>query len=99
MPLVSVIVPCYNEQATIGLLLDAIRRQTFPVQDIEVIIADGISTDGTRDEIAAYQEAHPELVIHLVENPKRIIPAALNCAWRLLLAGISSAWMPIPHRR
>jgi glycosyltransferase involved in cell wall biosynthesis len=80
MPLVSVIVPCYNEQATIGLLLDAIRRQTFPVQDIEVIIADGISSDGTRDEIAAYQEAHPELVIHLVENPKRIIPAALNCA-------------------
>ncbi len=80
MPLVSVIVPCYNEQATILLLLDSIRQQTFPIQDMEVVIADGQSTDGTRDEVAAFQNAHPELAIRLVDNPKRVIPAALNCA-------------------
>ena len=80
MPLVSVIVPCYNEQATILLLLDSIRQQTFPIHDVEVVIADGQSTDGTRNEIVTFQKAHPELAIRLVDNPKRVIPAALNCA-------------------
>jgi succinoglycan biosynthesis protein ExoA len=90
MPLVSIIVPCYNEQATIRLLLDAILEQTFCRQsgeepdgqkrDLEVIIADGMSTDRTGEEVAVFQRAHPELAVRLVENPKRIIPAALNCA-------------------
>lgn len=48
---VSVIVPCYNEEATIGILLAAIREQTYPLADLEVVIADGGSTDGTRAEI------------------------------------------------
>ncbi len=52
-PLVSVIVPCYNEQATIRLLLEAIYTQTYPRQALEVVIADGMSTDGTREEILA----------------------------------------------
>jgi len=77
---VSLIVPCYNEQASIGLLLDAIRRQTCGLDKIEVIIADGMSTDGTREAIRDYASQHPELSIRLIENPKRIIPAALNTA-------------------
>ncbi len=80
MPLVSIIVPCYNEEATIQLLLNSIYAQTYPLQDMEVILADGLSTDQTRAEVAAFQEVHPELQIKIVDNPKRIIPAALNCA-------------------
>ncbi len=80
MPLVSIIVPCYNEQATIRLLLEAILRQTVPACDLEVIIADGLSTDRTRAEVASFQDAHPDLSVRLVDNPRRIIPAALNCA-------------------
>ena len=80
MPLVSIIVPCLNEQATIRLLLDAVRAQTYPTDQMEVIIADGQSRDGTRAEIAAFQQAHPELTVRLVENPLRIIPAGLNRA-------------------
>ncbi len=80
MPLVSIIVPCYNEQATIRLLLDAIYQQGFPSEEMEVIIADGLSTDCTRQEIAAFQDQHPQLHVKLVDNPKRAIPAALNSA-------------------
>lgn len=80
MPLVSVIIPCYNEQATIRLLLEAIDQQTFPRSDIEVIIADGMSTDQTRAVVADFQREHPELAVRLVDNPRRVIPAALNCA-------------------
>ena len=80
MPKVSVIIPCYNEQATIGLLLDALYAQTFPRAEMEVVIADGFSTDGTRAAIAAWAKAHPDLPVRVVDNPRRIIPAGLNRA-------------------
>lgn len=80
MPYVSIIVPCYNEQSTIHLLLNAIYRQTFPKQDMEVVIADGLSIDNTRQEIQSFQQAHPDLTVRIVDNPQRIIPAGLNQA-------------------
>jgi succinoglycan biosynthesis protein ExoA len=80
MPTISVIVPCYNEEKTIQLLLSSINAQTWPVSDLEVIIADGLSTDRTRQKINEFQTAHPDLVIRVVENPRRNIPAALNSA-------------------
>jgi succinoglycan biosynthesis protein ExoA len=79
-PKVSVIVPCYNEQFTIRPLLEALRSQTFPRAEMEVIIADGMSTDRTREAIAAFQKESPDLEVHLVDNPVRTIPAGLNCA-------------------
>lgn len=79
-PFVSVIVPCYNEQATIRKLLEAIHKQNYPHDRLEVVIADGQSTDGTRAEIAAFQSAFPELHVRVVDNPQRIIPAGLNRA-------------------
>jgi succinoglycan biosynthesis protein ExoA len=80
MQLVSIIIPCYNEQATISLLLNAIYHQTYSRACLEVIIADGISTDRTRDAIAAFVLEHPDLAVRVVNNPKRNIPAALNYA-------------------
>lgn len=80
MPKVSLIIPCYNEEKTIRLLLEAILAQSFPLEDLEVIIADGMSEDGTRQEILAFCDEHPELFVKIVDNPRRIIPAALNIA-------------------
>jgi glycosyltransferase involved in cell wall biosynthesis len=77
---VSVIIPCYNEEATIRLVLESLLRQTYPLAQMEVVIADGMSTDRTRAEIAAFQEKHPALNLRIVDNPKRDIPAALNTA-------------------
>jgi glycosyltransferase involved in cell wall biosynthesis len=80
MKAVSIIVPCYNEQATVGLLLEALYAQTYPRQHLEVVIADGMSTDCTRKEIAGFKEAHPGLRVRVVDNAKRTIPAGLNRA-------------------
>jgi glycosyltransferase involved in cell wall biosynthesis len=80
MPSVSIIVPCYNEQATIGLLLQAIYAQTYPRASLEVVIADGMSTDRTREEIAAFHSSHLDLCVRVVENPRQAIPAGLNVA-------------------
>src|SRR5215211_5451248 len=79
-PKVSVIVPCYNEQSTIRLLLDALCEQTYPRTEMEVIVADGLSTDGTRDVITALQKDVPDLRVRVIDNPKRYIPSAVNRA-------------------
>jgi glycosyltransferase involved in cell wall biosynthesis len=79
-PNVSIIVPCYNEKNTIGLLLEAILEQNHSLSDMEVVIADGLSTDGTREAVTAFSSAHPMLQVRVVDNPARVIPAALNKA-------------------
>ena len=80
MNLVSIIVPCFNEQSTIHLMLDAIYQQDYPRDCLEVVIADGFSTDKTREKIQQYQADHPDLQVRVIDNPKRIIPAGLNVA-------------------
>jgi succinoglycan biosynthesis protein ExoA len=78
MTTVSVIVPCYNEEKTISHLLDAIYAQTYPRNELEVVIADGLSSDRTRRVIEAYQLEHPDLAIRIIDNEKRAIPSGLN---------------------
>jgi glycosyltransferase involved in cell wall biosynthesis len=79
-PTVSIIVPCRNEEDTIRLLLDAILGQTYPLDELEVVIADGMSEDGTRAAIAGFQRDHPELIVVVVNNLARSIPSGLNAA-------------------
>ena len=80
MPEVSIIVPCFNEQQTIQLLLQSIYDQTYPIHQMEVIISDGLSTDQTRQKIEEFTQTHPLLTIRVVDNLKRTIPSALNRA-------------------
>jgi glycosyltransferase involved in cell wall biosynthesis len=68
----SVVVPTLNEAAGIGALLESLHRQTYPIT--EIIVADGGSTDGTRD-IAA---ADPGVIF--VDNPSRHVAAGRNAA-------------------
>lgn len=77
---VSVIVPCYNEQATIKNLLMNLYQQDFPLHEMEVIISDGMSTDDTRNIIQGFQKDHADLWIGVVDNEKRTIPSGLNRA-------------------
>jgi succinoglycan biosynthesis protein ExoA len=76
----SIIIPCYNERSTIHLLLDALYGQSYPRHAMEVVIADGGSTDGTPGAIDKWRQQHPDLAVTVVDNPTRSIPAALNVA-------------------
>lgn len=80
MPLVSVIVPSRNEEKRIASLLEALRAQTFPVENIEVVIADAMSADKTGQRIAEFTRKNPELNVRTVENTRMTIPAGLNQA-------------------
>jgi succinoglycan biosynthesis protein ExoA len=77
---VSLIIPCYNEEARINLLLNSILAQTYPLGDMEVIFSDGMSTDQTRSLIRKFQEEHELPKISIIDNVKRVIPAALNAS-------------------
>lgn len=78
-PPVSVIVPIYNEVAFIRRSLGALLEQDYPGM-YEVLCIDGMSDDGTRDVIMELTAREPRL--RLIDNPKRVIPSALNTGFR-----------------
>jgi glycosyltransferase involved in cell wall biosynthesis len=57
-PLLSVIVPCYNERATVAELLRRVRE--VPI-DKEILVIDDQSTDGSRDIVARLAAQWPEI--------------------------------------
>lgn len=70
-PTVSVLVPTYQEAATINACLDAIAHQTYPAI-IETLVIDGGSDDGTQVRATAYPG------VSVLHNPARIQATALN---------------------
>lgn len=79
-PYVSLIVPILDERKYILVCLDSLLSQDYPSQKTEIIIADGLSTDGTREIVAEYQKQHPNL--RMIDNPDKIVPTGLNITLR-----------------
>lgn len=66
---VSVVVPAYNEAATFEQLMNALLRKEIPELDIEIVIVESNSTDGTRDIALRYKE-HPRVHLVLEDRPQ-----------------------------
>ena len=62
----SVVVPCYNEVGTIGQVVEAVRRS--PIQNLEIIIVDDCSTDGTRELLQSHIEPLVDQVLYHPKN-------------------------------
>jgi glycosyltransferase involved in cell wall biosynthesis len=62
----SVIIPCYNELGTIGQVIEAVK--SAPMKDIEIIIVDDYSTDGTRDFLMTSLESQVDKVVYHPQN-------------------------------
>lgn len=76
LPLISIIIPCRNEEKFIGKCLDSILASNYPKDKIEVLIADGMSSDGTTEAVKAYSPKYP--FIRLLHNTKKVTPVGLN---------------------
>ncbi len=80
VPFISVLVPVRNEAAAIGSTLRQLLNQDYPVDRFEILVADGRSTDSTRQIVADLLRQHPSL--KLLDNPKRWSSAGRNVALR-----------------
>jgi SAM-dependent methyltransferase len=81
-PVLSVIVPAYNEVKTFPLLMDALLRKEIPGLAIEIIVVESNSTDGTRDLVQQYQK-HPRVKLVLEDFPQgkgHAVRSGLNSA-------------------
>ncbi len=65
---ISVVVPTLNEERYIGGVLDDMFGQEGLDADVEVLVADGGSTDKTREIVRSYGVEHN---VRLIENPRR----------------------------
>ncbi|MDQ2805451.1 MAG: glycosyltransferase, partial [Chloroflexota bacterium] len=77
-PFVTIIMPIRNEGGFIARSLGAVLGQDYPADRIEVLVADGLSTDSTRAVVADLALAHPN--VRLLDNPGQIVSTGLNRA-------------------
>ena len=61
-PLLSVVIPCFNEAATILNLLERVRLSA--VTPKQIIVVDDGSTDGTRELLAQLEEDDLTVLFH-----------------------------------
>jgi glycosyltransferase involved in cell wall biosynthesis len=76
MTRISMILPCRNEAQFIGPCLDTLLASRVPAESLEILVVDGMSDDETRSIVARYATRYPG--VRLLDNPRRIVPAALN---------------------
>ncbi len=76
-PEITIVIPVRNERAFINATLDSVLRQHLTLE-LEVIVAEGRSSDGTRELLDNRAKAEPRLKI--VDNPSGATPSALNRA-------------------
>lgn len=68
-PLVSVIMPVFNEERTVGHVIDDLLERTFDAFEIELIIVESNSHDSSRLIVNRYA-AHPRVKITLEDTPR-----------------------------
>lgn len=94
-PLVSVIVPAYQAQETLGAALSGALTQTYP--RVEVVVCNDGSTDATDAIASAYGD-----LVRVVRQPNGGLPSARNAAIRaargdlIALLDADDLWFP-PH--
>lgn len=73
---VSVLIPCRNEVHYIEGCINNAYSFYQPGGGFEVVVIDGMSTDGTREVLSRLKSQFPALVV--IDNPDRIVPHAMN---------------------
>lgn len=74
--LVTIMIPIRNESAYIERCLQAINTQSYPHDYMEILIADGLSNDGTREKLSLFLKQNPK--IKIFDNPGLIVSTGLN---------------------
>lgn len=76
LPVVTIAMPCLDEERHIEACLRGALAQDYPRNRLEVMVADGGSRDRTREIVARIAAEDPRVV--LVDNPARLQAAGMN---------------------
>lgn len=80
IPRFSIIIPARNEAEYIERCVRSCLENDYPADRIEVLVADGMSTDPTRDIVSRLASEDPR--VRLIENPRRVAPSGMNVGIR-----------------
>ena len=75
-PRVTIAMPAYNEERYIDACIASVQAQDYPRDLIEILVADGRSTDRTREILTTLAAADPR--IRMIDNPARLQAAGLG---------------------
>ncbi len=73
---VAIIIPTLNEEKFIGACLDSVLAQSFPTDQMDIMVVDGGSKDRTHEIVHEYGKKYPN--IRLLDNPGKIQSIAFN---------------------
>ena len=88
-PLVSICIPVYNSETTIGRTIESVIGQTY--NNIEIIVVDNLSTDATLNRVREYKDSR----IRIVENPVHFCCAEHN--WNTCFAHTRGEFIALFH--
>lgn len=73
---VAIVIPALNEEKFIDKCLNTVKAQTYPFEDMDVMVLDGGSTDKTKSIVNEWHERYEN--VRLIDNPGRIQSIAFN---------------------
>ncbi len=77
LPRVAVIVPCFNEEATVGRTIESLLALTYPKDKLEIIAVNDGSTDATLQTLSAFAQ-YPS--VHIIDKKNGGKHSAMNAA-------------------
>lgn len=77
---VSVVIPCRNEEKFIGKCIESFLKQSYPMELLTIVVADGMSTDKTREVVNNISKNNKNVI--LLDNTGLSAPKGLNLGIR-----------------
>ncbi len=75
-PFVTIAIVSCEDEPRIEACLRSAAAQDYPAERVEILVADGMSMDATREHVLRFSASDPRIV--LLDNPQRTRAAALN---------------------
>lgn len=80
IPFITIVMPVRNEERFIASTISQLLSQDYPMNQYEIIVADGESMDGTRDIVREIAKTNPQVI--LMSNPGRLPSSGRNVGFK-----------------